>query len=196
MHRILPLLCDAGLGIFVFLAVSHAYRVEDGWSGFLIFCIFLPDLDSFSQLHRKGYVAASAEDPVDHREFLHKPVLWLLPSLMLWVAFGYVGALLFFLFLVHFLHDSVLTGWGVPWLSPWNRTRIKFFADETNHESLRKKDWVRTWRPDELAQMIRAHGNEDWIRDLYMRLTPVSVIEYSIFALGILTLGASLFTSV
>ena len=196
MYRILPLLCDAGLGILVFIVVSRVYGVDEPLWMFSILCIFLPDLDSLSQLRSKGYVAASAEDPIDHREFLHKPIFWLVPALLVWIGFGYPGALLFFLFLAHFLHDSVLVGWGVPWLSPWNRTRIKFFVDQANHESLRREDWVRTWDPHELTKKIQQHGNEHWIQDIYLRLTPASVIEYSIFSIGVLVLILTLFTSV
>lgn len=196
MHRLLPLLGDAGLSILVYLCVGWSYGTSEAWGLLLLPCIFLPDADSFAQVRAKGYTAASADDPIDHREFLHKPVFWLVPSLVGWLAFGYPGAMLFFLFLAHFIHDSVLTGWGVPWFAPWSTMRIKFFADEANHESLRLEDWVRTWTAQELQEKIRAHGNEHWIRDLYLRLSLPSTIEYSVFVLAVILLSWSLFTSV
>jgi len=196
MYRLLPLMGDAGLGILVYLGVGYFYGSPDAWGLLLAPCIFLPDIDSLAQVRKKGYAAASGEDPVDHREFLHKPVFWLLPALFAWIAFGYYGALLFFLFLAHFLHDSVLTGWGVPWLAPWSKVRLKFFADEANNESLRFNNWVRIWTPENLQEKIRAFGNEDWIRDLYLRLSIPSTIEYSVFILAVILLFWSLFTSV
>jgi hypothetical protein len=187
MYRILPLLGDAGLSILIFVLLNLEGNVA-WWSLVLLPFIFLPDLDSLPQLYNKGYTAASVEDPEDHREAFHKPLFWLVSALFLSLAFGYAGELLFFLFLAHFLHDSVLTGWGVPWLAPWSSLRVKFFADEQNRESLRPRDWVRTWTPAELREMIRVHGNENWIKDLYLRPSIPSMIEYSIFAVGIVAL--------
>ena len=124
---------------------------------------------------------------------LHKPLVWLLVAAALWFWTDYYGAIAFFAVLMHFLHDSVLTGWGVPWFAPFSQTRIKFFVDETNKESFRREDWVRLWTPEELTQAIIAYGYEDWIEQLYLRPTIVSMIEYSVFGSSLVVLAGHLF---
>ncbi len=186
MYRLLPLLGDAGLGILSVLVVSFGYGVYEPTAFWLMPFAFLPDLDAFHEVMRRGKVAACADNPHDHRETLHKPILWLVPLALLWWSVGYYGAVIFTMVLLHFLHDSVLTGWGVPWLSPFSNIRIKFFVDEQNEASFKTKDWLRIWHEDELQKAIVAHGNENWIEDLYLHPTLVSVVEYSIFVLAIM----------
>ena len=188
MYRILPLLGDAGLGILSIVFLSHWYSVSNMYAFLLLPLAFAPDLDAIVELRRRGKVAASAENPSDHREVLHKPILWMLVTGAWWYFGGFYGAVAFALVTMHFLHDSVLTGWGVPWLAPFLKVRIKFFASEANQESLAQKDWIRTWGPEELQKAIVAHGNENWIRDLYLRPTVVSIVEYGVFGLSLIAL--------
>jgi hypothetical protein len=184
------MLGDFGLGIITFVWVSLAYE-HATLPAFALAVIlsFAPDLDALAEISRRGKVAASADNPMDHREMLHKPLIWLAITGGLWAWLGYYGAIAFFVILLHFLHDSVLTGWGVPWLAPFSKTRFKFFVDETNKESWAREDWMRRWTPQKLTRMIIAYGDEYWIEHLYLRPTVVSVTEYTIFlaSLGLLT---------
>lgn len=190
MYRLLPLLADLGLGIITFVWVSIAYE-QTTVLGFLlaVVFVFVPDLDALPELSKRGRLAASKDNPTDHREMLHKPLLWLALTGMFWMWIGYHGAIAFFAILMHFLHDSVLTGWGVPWFAPFSQTRIKFFVDETNKESLARENWIRTWGPEELTQAIVQYGYEDWIERLYLRPTVVSIVEYGIFGMAVITLA-------
>jgi len=194
LYRLLPLLGDLGLGLIVYVCISFVYDQTSPLAfGLAVFLSFAPDLDALAEISRRGKVAASADHPVDHREVLHKPLIWLLVTGGLWMWFGYYGAIAFFAILFHFLHDSVLTGWGVPWLAPFSKTRFKFFVDEANTESFARRNWVRTWTPEELTRMIIAHGDENWIKNLYLLPTPASVIEYSMFGISLVLLTWHLF---
>lgn len=186
MYRILPLLGDVGLGILIIIGVSMQYGQQE-WEVFLLLPLaLLPDLDAIPELWKRGKVAASASNPNDHRELLHRPLIWLFVAGILWWSVGFYGAVAFALLLGHFLHDSVLTGWGVPWLSPFSDTRVKFFTDKYNEFSLATGDWVRLYEKLELHLMIVTYGNENWIEDLYLHPTVVSVVEYSVFVTGII----------
>lgn len=189
MYRIFPLLGDVGLGIFTFILVSIHYD-EYALSGFVLAlaCSHLPDLDAVEELFRRGKLAASAENPRDHREAFHKPLLVLTTTGMLWYFFGYHGAIAFTALLFHFIHDSVLTGWGVPWLSPFSDTRFKFFVNEKNQNSLAFKNWIRVWREEELEGLIIQYGDENWVENLYRKPTEVSVIEVGTFIISVVSL--------
>jgi len=188
MYKLLPLLGDLGLGIISVVCVSFVYGKEVDGAFVLLALAFLPDLDALPELWRHGQVAASKDHPADHRELLHKPILWLGVAGFCWWYFGYYGAVSFVVLLLHFVHDSVLTGWGVPWLWPFSKVRIKFFVDEKNEVSLAPKNWIRTWNKLELQHAIVIYGNKNWIEDLYLRPTVVSAVEYGIFLLSLVAL--------
>lgn len=192
MYRLLPLLGDVGLGILSVIFVSFAYEVYDFRAFLLLPLALLPDLDAIPEIMKKGRVAASASNPRDHRELLHKPILWLVPLGFCWIEFGYMGAVAFTMVFLHFVHDSILTGWGVPWLWP-RRTRIKFFVNARNEPSLARCDWVRTWNEEQLRKDIVVYGDENWIEKYYLHTTSVSVIEYGVFFFAVLLLVGFLF---
>lgn len=188
MYRILPLLGDVGLGILTIVYVSHQYA-QNGLEVFLFLpFIFLPDLDAVGEIQRKGHVGASSLNPYDHRDLLHKPLPWLL------VAWGgvlineFYGVLIFWLILVHFLHDSVLTGWGVSWLWPISNDRIKLFSNYRNENSCAPRDLFRIFRRHKLQGLIMQYGDDRWISHLYLRPTVVSIVEYGTFLISIVAL--------
>lgn len=188
MYKLLPLAGDIGTGILVIILTSLAFGFYEPYVWLLLPLILLPDLDAIPEIIKKGRVAASPEHPYDHRELLHKPVLWLLGGALLWAWFGYYGAIAFWLVLFHFLHDSVLTGWGVQWFWPLSKTQYKFFVDERNEVSLKQGDWLRSWKEEHLQAAIMQHGFEDWIERYYLKPTIQSVVEYSTFVFSILML--------
>lgn len=188
MYRLLPLLGDVGLGILSIVFVSLLYDRHELSAFLLMPLAFLPDLDALAELRVRGKLAASAEHPYDHREVLHKPIIWLVLLGLVWWSVGYYGAVAFVMVLVHFLHDSVLTGWGVPWFAPLSDIRIKFFVDEQNEISIKPRDWVRTWNKQELRRAIVMYGNENWVEDLYLNPTVVSSIEYGVFILSLVAI--------
>ncbi len=187
MYRLLPLLGDVGLGILSVIFVSLAYGERDMWAFILLPLILLPDLDAIPEITKKGKVAASKENPHDHRELLHKPILWFIATGFFWREFGYYGAIAFTMVAFHFIHDSVFTGWGVPWLWP-SRRRFKFLVDEKNEFSFARKDWLRSWNEDELTTAIVTYGDENWIENLYLKPTVVSSVEYGVFFFSIFLL--------
>ncbi len=188
MYRLLPLLGDVGIGILAIAFLSFCYGEDFHRSLWFLPLIFLPDLDALPELLERGNVGASRNCIRDHRERLHVPLLFLVPAGLLSYHVGYEGMVVFTLFYLHFLHDSILTGWGVPWFAPFSDVRVKFFASEQNNASLRRRDWVRVWKRTRLPYLIEKFGDEDWIRNHYLRITPTSVIEYSTFIAGIVVL--------
>ena len=185
MYRVLPLLGDIGLGILSVLFVSDLYQINNPYLFLFLPFILLPDCDAIMEIKRRGKVAASAENPYDHRELLHKPLLWLLACGTAWYFTGHYGAIMFTMILLHFVHDSVFTGWGVPWLSPFSNVRIKFFVDKRNEVSFRPRDFIRIWQPNELRMMIANYGNENWIEDIYLTINITTLVEYGIFSISL-----------
>ncbi len=188
MKQLLPVFGDIGLGILTILCVNHFYDTMNYYSFFLLFFAIIPDLDAVPEVMKRGKVAASADNPSDHREILHKPLIWLSILGVAWYMFDLYGAIAFFLVFVHFLHGTVLTGWGVPWLTPFSDRRIKFFVDEENEVSLSRNNWLRTWNQEELQKAIVKYGNENWIEDLYLKPSVVSVVEYGTFLISLIAL--------
>lgn len=185
MYKILPLLGDVGLGVLSVIFVSILYNINNPYLFIFVPLILLPDCDAIMEIKRRGKVAASAENPYDHRELLHKPLLWLLFCGIAWYFTGHYGAIMFIMVLLHFIHDSVFTGWGVAWLSPFSNVRIKFFVDKRNEVSFRPRDFVRIWQPNELETMIATYGNENWIEDIYLTINIITLVEYGIFSISL-----------
>lgn len=185
MHRLLPLLGDVGLGILSTFCVEWVSGYEFEILHYIVGLIvaFLPDLDAFGdkEFLRRGVVAAHAGNLRDHREGLHKPIVWFVGAAILWIFSPIFGPIIFFGILVHFLHDSVGTGWGVQWLWPCT-TWYKLFVTKQNH--LTWKIFLMSWKQEELPGLIGRHGFSDWIEKLYLRPTIISVTEYLIFLLG------------
>lgn len=193
MYRVLPLLGDAGLGILTIVFISCQYERNGLEVFWFLPCIFLPDLDAIPEIQRRGHTGASYLNPYDHRELFHKPILWLLGAWGLVEVHNFYGTLVFGLVLVHFLHDSMLTGWGVPWLWPITSDRIKFFVDSKNENSCAVRNLVRVYRRHKLYGLIMQYGDDEWISHLYLRPTAVSVIEYGIFITSLVVLAWFLF---
>lgn len=188
MYRILPLLCDIGLGILAALGVEWALGLPFSWFhvGVGIVFAFLLDADVLvdKDLWRDGYVATHEESPSDHRELLHKPLLWLaafgasafiLPPDLVLIA----GSATF----LHFVHDSMGTGFGIMWLWPFSMRSYKFFA--AKDDPLTFKNFMISWSKEELPEVIRKHGMKEWIPRFYLRLTWISGLEYAVFLLGV-----------
>lgn len=189
MYRVLPLLGDIGLAILVVVFVSvFQDHSPSMWAWLCVPLIFFPDIDALVEFLARGNVAASKEHPFDHREILHKPLVFMWIPILLWPLNSYMSAIVFFIVLIHFLHDSVLTGWGVSWFWPFTKRRIKFFVNERNENSFARKDWIRSWDEKELQEAIVKYGYEDWIERLYFQPSVVRTIEFSIFGFSLIVL--------
>lgn len=188
MRYIAPLLADFANGIFATLITGYVTGVEVEWWHFLIGIVIAmsPDVDAIPEaIRRRGHLAASAEDPDDHREYLHYPVLFFLVGLVLsyfspfWGIFFLVGTAL------HFLNDLYGTGWGISLLWPLTKDRFKLFCGENNEFSFKLSHFVRRIPSQQLKNEIITYGNENWVEEYYLHITTISAIEYTLFVVSV-----------
>jgi len=197
MKVILPTLGDFANGIFAVLLTCFIFNTSVLWWYFPIsFALsLLPDIDAVPELLKYGQVGKRQADgafAMDHRSYLHYPLVYLALGLMV-VNFSYFFGVLFLLAVtLHFLRDLVGTGWGVKLFWPVSRKNYKLFTSDTNAISTTKKEPVVSWTDEELPGLIEAHGDEDWIEKTYLRLTWISGVEYTLFAVAVLLMVLSL----
>jgi hypothetical protein len=110
---------------------------------------------------------------------------------------------------LHLVNDVYGTGWGLPLLFPLTNNHYKFFSRKANLPARVLKErglWTSLpsgetrvrllvhWRKDELPAYILKYGLDDWIDLCYLQVTPMAVIEYSLFVVAlVLTLGSLLY---
>jgi membrane-bound metal-dependent hydrolase YbcI (DUF457 family) len=178
---------DAGLGILVAVFVCALLDVEVTPVYLAIGLIFAyaPDCDWVLDRHfwKTGLVAAHAGNPYDHREGLHKPLLWAL-AISGWgiLAPGPVPMIALIAVMCHFLHDTVGTGWGMPWFWPLTKRRFKFFSTKQNEMTM--TPFLVTWAHAELPQYIKNYGRANWKDYYYGSWTSVAIFETIVMAVG------------
>lgn len=210
MKSLLPILADLANGIFAVVLAGSLTNTNVVWWYFLIGIplAMSPDLDALSELWRRGRVSSSANNLHDHREGLHFPILFILIGVSIfYFASNFWGALFLLATTLHFINDLYGTGWGIKLFWPLINHNFKFASRRVNRgKSLLKEtgDWesllpaerrwrlVVVWKANELTRYIRRWGVDNWIDVCYLRLTWISVVEYSIFALSLLVLYKAL----
>lgn len=188
MQRIGLFLCDAGLGTLSAIFICAIFGVQVNLGYILVGIVFnyIPDIDWALDKHfwKTGTVAAYAANPYDHREGLHKPLLWavvisvwglIVPTPAPHIAMTAV--------MMHFLHDTTGTGWGMPWLWPITKRRFKLFATRDNVLSTRS--FFMSWSYTELSEYITKYGRGNWKSHYYASWTPVAVIETTVALAGL-----------
>lgn len=181
----MPLL-DIALGLLVAYLVTDWWGMEPAWPHFLFGALFawLPDVDAIWHYIRTREVAAHADNPTDHRDGLHYPLVYVpTGALGLWLLVGDMWAMLFLAAsLLHFMHDTFGTGWGVKWLYPFSRNNYKMFSEKDGSPSWRP---VVSWAPAETRQVMVEHGDSEWIQNLFLRplsrghiFSPLIVLEF------------------
>lgn len=180
---------DAGLGIIATAFVCALLNVEVSMWYLAVGLIFAyaPDADWFLDKHflKTGLVAAYAAHPYDHREGLHKPLLWAL-AISGWgvIAPGPAPIIALVAVMCHFLHDTVGTGWGIPWLWPLTKRRFKFFAKKD--PGAPQASFLVSWSHDELQQSITNHGRANWKQYYYHSWTRVAIGETALMVVGLI----------
>lgn len=176
---------DIGIGLVLGIVLGSNLGVSPLEAALLgaLFTL-LPDLDFLiHRIRRRPKV-----DDYQHRDLLHRPIPYLIAAGSICAVVA-PSALPFVLSasLVHFLHDSVGIGWGVPWLWPLSRDHFGFvyhLANPTRRDGSQFQPYFR-WSQSQLSQLVRAEGDPDWIRHIYMGLHPYALIEYTVLALGL-----------
>lgn len=174
---------DIGIGILLSIATSWFFQTELTIFLILAGILFslLPDLDFLIEFFKHGNVGGKVIR--EHRELLHFPFFYLPIAFLIFIFFGKIISSLFLLCLFsHFLHDSIGIGWGIKWLWPFSRKSYKFFSDKTGHSCCQL---ITFWEKKELEKVVAEHGDPDWIRNFYFKLSSVLVVEllFLIFAL-------------
>lgn len=174
---------DIGIGLI--LGTSLFSVVDMGYVQCLVLgvtAMLLPDIDFIIAFIRKRTIPHS-----DHRDLLHAPLLFIpvagvLGSLICWQ----VGVLFMIGALLHFIHDSIGIGWGVRWLYPL--TPISYLllykaGTPTNKDMPNKLFYA--WSPTERDELMQMYGDPHWIRNIYFRLHPYSLVEYAVAVIGV-----------
>jgi hypothetical protein len=160
---------DIALGIFI----AH-FLGQPLWLGILF--MLLPDFDMIFKLNK-----LFSEKAHEHRSFFHHPI----PYLVLggagvyalkpeWLTLFLIGGLL------HFIHDSIGMGWGVPWLSPLNSDHFAFFGlYQPKNRPLLPKRLMYRWKKSELPEISAKYGDPQWIQNIYLKGHPLGLFEWA-----------------
>jgi membrane-bound metal-dependent hydrolase YbcI (DUF457 family) len=151
-----------------------------------IFFAVLPDCDVVLQKFLGNEIDSR------HREITHYPLV-VIPSvfLLMWAGTGIVGvkypifwaslsALALFL---HYLHDTMGAGYGVPWFMPFSRTRFEFFGRKNSRRHL-----IAQWTFEELRSMPQI-PLESWLSGFVAFNTECIIgCIYFVLVIGFVTL--------
>lgn len=176
------MLFDIALGIVLTGSVATMFGVTPSDLHYLLGIIFAlaPDLDFLVLYFRKHEIAMYRGHTIDHRDLLHKPLLFIpVGSILIFLVFGSVWLVTLFIVasLLHFIHDSIGIGWGVRWLSPFDMRNFKFFSDNDGRPSCKL---VTTWTPSQRAVVVSQKGDPNWVWDYF--LSPFAEMRMTYFA--------------
>ncbi len=181
---------DIAIGILLSIWVNSFFQVNLSMSLIIAGIIFalLPDIDFFIEFTKYGSVGGKVIR--EHREIMHFPLSYIPSVFLIYILFGSMWAVFFGLaILAHFLHDSVGIGWGIKWLWPFSNRAFKLFSDKRGKLS---SHLLVSWDHKELTEVVTKYGDPDWIRNIYLRLHPISVIEFLSFLFALAVLFARL----
>lgn len=186
---------DVSLGIVSAIIMSYSFSEKVTWWILLIGVAgaLSPDIDGLYFFVSKGI--KNAKDLYSHRAGLHYPLLYL-PLIFLFAGFfgwivhphGYifVAAIFTLASFSHFIHDTFLHGWGIPWLYPFSKFRIVFFQ-HTRPERPLPKIFIF---PIERLRAIRSEYRDPEWYEIFYRFPPHPwmYVILIIYFLGILVL--------
>lgn len=176
---------DIAIGIVAPLFVAHLFQFE-ATGGFVLFGILsslLPDIDIIVYGFRKYVLHRKIND---HRSWTHYPIVYILLSPAVFIFMSPLHGIVFLLcILFHFIHDSLWIGWGVSWFWPFSNRRYKFFPLKNGKSARQLK---MTWLPREDEAIQKQLHDSHWIRDFYLRISVVSIVEYSAIIISLVFL--------
>lgn len=177
---------DIGIGVLLSIWISRFFQTDLTLVLVLagVFFALLPDADFFVEFVKHGNVGGKVIR--EHREITHFPLLYAPLFVLILVIFGAKWTALFVLsLLAHFLHDSVGIGWGIKWFWPFSKKSYKLFSEKNGRFSSRL---FVSWDQKELVSAVADNGDPDWIKNIYLRPSLIAIIEFSGFAVSLLTL--------
>lgn len=185
--RLFPLawFADIGHGILLTFIIAYFFSIEPQLIHFIFGIIFsiLPDIDGVKELIIFKKVAASEENPRDHRDGLHYPIIWVVVGILVIFFEPFWGTLALSAVLIHFVNDSWGAGWGVQWLWPLNKNSYKFFSRKDVDSYVGLENFVIYWTPEEKPEYIKRLGNPNWLDEYYLQFNRPQIIfiEYGAF---------------
>jgi hypothetical protein len=180
---------DIGLGILSAIFVSQSSGAPlTIWFIFAgILFALLPDIDFLIHIFQKK---SHRHNAYEHRSIVHLPLLYIpAGSLLLWLLLGPAWAMLFaFASTLHFLHDSIGIGRGVQWLFPFSRSGYAFLYMHSRVVKRGLWQLVFIFNKKTTAQFDKDHGDDNWIKNIYLTYHPFALFEYIGFFLSIIIL--------
>lgn len=180
---------DIGLGILIafFLDRLWAVPITGIWIACGIFFALLPDADYLIHLIRGN----NSRNAHRHRDLLHYPLLFIPIGVFVLYPFGVAWSALFGLCaLAHFTHDSIGIGWGVQWLWPLGDKHYSFlyiYKPKHRPEKLPRK-LLYIWEHAQINDLNARYGDDEWIRNIYLRWHPYAIVEFVVFLVAIMVL--------
>lgn len=146
----------------------------------------LPDAD-FIYFYIKS---KSRIDDSKHRDYIHYPLIYLpLGTLIFHFIGGKEWSFLFFLCsFLHFVHDSIAVGWGIKWLWPFSKNNFAFFYLRSGRQKKGLKKIIFSFDKKTLDYYIRKHGDKNWVKNIYYKLHPIAIVEFTVFVSSIIFL--------
>jgi hypothetical protein len=192
LSKILPALGDAGIGLTV-SAVMISWFDAPATFLFVLWVLawaYLPDLDGAFHFIKTGKAVADLENGRDHREGLHYPLIWTVLfgvlvyffGINIWLISAYTAIVL------HFLHDMIGIGWGVQIFAPLDWGSYKLFSKKWVSADVSLLPLVTRYSRPELRKALMKYGEADWIERYFCKVTHVSIVDYSFFLIGVITI--------
>ena len=184
---------DIAFGILVALGVHQLLGVELTPLLLLmsVFFALSPDIDVplfflwrkiQRRLRLKGTITS-------HRNILHNPLIFVPVGWICISLFSLTYASMFaVLALLHFLHDSIGIGFGVAWLYPFSKTRFSFLYQHDVWQHGLPRQLVYAWTPEKIRSTAELSKNRSWLRHIYLRLHPYSLIEHVTLLVAVILL--------
>ncbi len=194
--KILPALGDAGIGLIV-SAMMIIWLDVPATFLFVLWVLawaYLPDLDGAFHFIKTGKAVADLENGRDHREGLHYPLIWTVMfggliyffGINVWLISAYIAIML------HFLHDMIGIGWGIQVFAPFDWGSYKLFSKKWVSADVSLTPAVTRYSKEELREALMKYGEADWIERYFCKLTHVSVVDYGLFIIGVLSISIAL----
>lgn len=185
------MLLDIALGILVAILWDAAeFYPLTAWSLASAVCfVLLPDTDTVVSVVERVKIGRGVTDQFshEHRDVFHHPVPCIMfGSAAVAVITSSSAIVLMFatLSLLHFVHDSVGIGWGLRWGSPWSQTAYKWFCDQDGNFAWK----IARWTPNEQRTVAEKRGDPNWMKNIYLRPSLVSVAETGTFIAALVLL--------
>lgn len=178
---------DIGIGILSAIFVSSLFWFE--LTALFVFVsillALLPDIDIVFYLVKKGFKSLDHR----HRNIFHYPIIHFLIGIFITLFIDFKFSLLFLLNTFgHFLHDSVGIGWGVKWLWPFSRKLYKFSFANLHAGKKPKIRFLYEFSDEELDNVNFKYGDPDWIKNIYLRPSMISITEFIFFLISVFAL--------